>query len=223
MLKALDCNSDLQIDLPDMVMPNTTVQATLRVVNGLATDALNNNVEQRFEEIILYPSCLSTLPCDPDTSLPFSYAGAVSTTCSVDFPWNADTTDPNAVVFTFEGGLGGTAMGIGGCPTTAPPTCVDGDALTLPAALTGEDTSECELVFELMVAPDFAGSNDLQASTMGLCDPEGEELTSSADSTARVSLVLVPTLGEMALILLALLLGASAWLVLRRREGGSPA
>lgn len=198
-VKALDCNSELIINLPMDAAPGATIPVTLEVVNGVSTDAADNNVEQLFKAITFWPSCTNTLPCVPDPALPISFVGPVSTDCAVDDPWTATPMAGGEMIeFTFSGGTG---------PDTA--------ALTLPAAAMPMGVSTCSLVFEVKIDDAFAGTTAMQATTMGVCDPRGLMLNSSADATA--DLTVVPTLGEIALVVLALLLGVAAWFSLRRR------
>lgn len=211
--QALDCNSDLFIDIPPTVEAGDTFTVVLTVINGVSTDALNADVGQRFDVISFFPSCTSTMPCDEDTALPVSFVGPVITDCMVDDPWT--TTAVGGVVagtqidFTFTGGAG---------PTTP-------NGLFLPAAMVAGGTSSCQLEFDVMVDPMFTGTISMEATTDGICDPSGVMLNSSAEATANLTVepMTVPTVGETGLALLALLLGLAAWSILRRRAAvGAP-
>lgn len=204
--KALDCNSQLIISIPATVMPGEMFPVTLTVVKGISTDVLDNPIAQEFKTISFFPSCTSTMPCmAPAAPLPVEFAGPVSTTCPVDYPWTI--TPPMSpgpqLDFTFTGGT----------------SIADPNALTLPAAA---GTSQCDLVFNVMVASDFTGDISMEATTMGLC--RDADLNSSAEATADLTVVPdAPTLGETALIMLALLLVAGFWLVQRRGSAVSQA
>ena len=93
-------------------------------------------------------------------------------------------------------------------------------ALTLPAAASAMGTTSCALVFDLMVDPMApAGTVDMEAVTMGVCDPTGVMLNSSATGTANLTIsALVPTAPPHALVALAILLLVGGAYLLRRRQ-----
>ena len=202
--KALDCNSDIMISLG--VQTGQTVPVTLTVISGPATDAADVPVIQTFPSITFFPSCSTTLPCVVDTGppQPVTLGALTSTTCDVAFPWTA-TPNPgqDEILFTF---------------TPVAPSTAD---LTLPAPGSPLGTTQCDLVFDVTVDATATGMIAMQANTDGVCDPGGLDLNSSAQATAVITPV--PTLGEIGLIALALLLGLGTWIALRRRPAGGAA
>jgi len=195
--RALDCNSELAFGTLMGIAPGATVPITVTVISGPSTDGGNLPVVQQFDKITFFPSCTTTLPCAVDPALPVSFVGLVSNTCGV---------MPLATPLG-----GGTEIEI-----TFPP---NPPSLTLPAAATPTGTTSCDLVFDVLIDASFVGSNDMEINTAGVCDPGmgGLNLNSSAQATARITTVPVPTLGEFGLVALALMLALGSWIALRRR------
>lgn len=210
--KFLQCNSDINLTLtPLTAAPGATVQVMMQLVNGPSNDALNAPLPQDWSQITFFPDCASigaTMPptCNPTSPVRLAFAGMATSNC-VDTMMANTTGNPMAqmdgsVVFSF-----------------AP------NKLRLPAAATANGTTTCTITFNTTLSPTAMGGasiDTLAVSTVNDCSvPLG--LNSQADgSTTLTVMMMMPTVGTVALVILALsLLVGAFWLLRRRPVGGA--
>ena len=191
--RANDCNGDIQID--NGMVAGAVVPVTLTVENGPSTDAMNAPVGQLFPTVSYYPNCSSTAGgCTPAAG-----AEVDDATFATDCP---GTVLPGVVVTDGAGER------------------VDFTGTMLAAAGSATGTTSCQITFDVNLTGG-AGNYVSLASTDGACDGTG--LFSSSLGTSFLAFAPVPTVGEIGLAALALLLLIiGSLMVLRRRARWSP-
>jgi hypothetical protein len=209
-VNALECESDLNIFFPlgSTVMPGGTVEVQLEVVWGLARDAGDNNVDIDFSKVTFVGACDPANPppgCAPDPATPVTYvAGSAVTTC--DPGTMTPTVMGSEVDFEF---LPPPGFNLGpDPPTPSPPPAV------------GES---CTITFDVMVGAGVAAPSTIvvEATSTGVCNigAPGNDASDSNSATLQV-IPMVPALGAGPTVILALLLLAASYFVLRRRRFG---
>lgn len=193
--KVNECNSDVTIDLPPgVLLVDQTITFTLTVENTDARDGMDAGIAQVFDDVVFTGHCQTPvgIPCDTEMmDNAFMYQGNVGGTC----PNVMDSAMNGVVTFDFDPDL--SLMSV------TPP--VPPDPVT------------CTITFEGSYAR--VGSFPVQATTMGVC--QGGAFDSDTTVTSAVVVEGVPTMGEVALAILALLLVGASWLTLRRRNAPS--
>lgn len=179
-----DCNSLVAINqaLGGTVPAGQILSVTLTVTNQLATDQVNNPIQQRFDLVEYNPDCTLSPNCTPNP------AGAVN----------------------FQGNLGGTCAGT---------TAIDmGNQVNFDFVpdIDLNNGASCTVTFDMAIPN--PGTYDSEARLDGIClHPLDMTGGFNSSTSVQASITVVPTLGEVALATLALLLGAGAWTILRRR------
>lgn len=196
-----ECNANLAISLSNpSPLPGETVAVTLELINGPSNDAFDNPIPQDYSLVSFFPSCLSTLPCTEDTAAVASFSAVTSNTCGVMV----------------------TATSLVVPPGTPPQTDLTftPDPLMVPAPPNNAGTASCQIVLDVVINPAAmpGQTNNMEANTVGTCTlGSGTPQGASATATLTVGAV-VPTLGEVAFVILALILAAGSWIILRRRS-----
>ncbi len=192
-----DCNSNLSIAFsPAMPAVGGTVAVTLTISNDPDTQDVGGMlIGQDFATVSYFPSCLSTIPCVVDPAMPASFVpGSQSTTCG---PGTMKPNDAGGQVdFNF---------------TPAP-------GFTIAPA--GSPGDSCTISFDVQIDPAAMNGATVmsEATTAGICTIGGAAGTNVSASTDTAVYSLVPTLGQIALAILALLLAVGSWHILRRRH-----
>ena len=192
-----ECNGDITINTGMIV--GTTLPVTLEIENGPSNDAADNPVAATFDPINYWGSCSSTGPCVPAAGVTF-IDGSETTTCPGTFDGTAAPSGAGEVV-TFNFGPSGLVLG--------------------PAA-TSQGLTTCTISFDVMVpAPGPTQQTFLsEAGTDVVCAVTGLQISSS-DSVAIIIDPAVPTVGEVGLAVLALILLGGSLVMIRRRGGVS--
>lgn len=191
-----ECNSIIRVtNLPISPEEGQTVMFTLTVASTDSRDNADNPIPQEFTSALFTGDCVQPpgLPCAANTG--FMFLGNLGGTC----PGVTAVAAAGVVTFTF-----------------APPVSllVTG---TVPPGFT-EDS--CTITFDGVYAVD--GAYAAQANTSGICQNLGFPIGMFNSDTTVTTVVLVtpmmvPTLGEAALAILALILMTGSWMILRRR------
>lgn len=196
--KVLECNSDIVLSFTTAsFVPGATVGVEMEVVNGPSNDILDLPVTQDVTTITYYPDC-STITagipptCTVNPAPQLAFVALTSNTCGTMV--NSAVAADGSVTFTFN-------------PSP----------LTLAAAAVPAGTTTCSIFFNAQVpltAASGATIDSLAVSGLNNC-ATAPPLDSVASGTS--SLMVVPTLGQVALIALGAILLVGAWLLLRRR------
>lgn len=198
----LNCNSDIQISESVDAVDPALFHVALTIESTESNDVADSPVTQSFPTVTFFPSCSSTVPCVPAPGVDF-VGGSGSSNCPQAF--NMAAAGPNQVDFTFTPDL---ELGPNAGPTPA-------------------DATSCNIFFDVRVnpAPAVATTFLIEATTNGVCNIPGfppDTFTSSATGTDDVDFVpAVPTMGEIALAILAVLLLTGSMVMLRRRQQAS--
>ncbi len=185
-----ECNSDILIDVaPTMLAVNQTATVTLTVTNTLSRDAADMGIDQVVDNV--------------------TYTGHCQTPPGL--PCDSEVTD-NA--FAYLGSVGGSCPGVVPNEMNGVVTFDFVPDLVLTTPTPAAEVS-CTITFD--VAYTAAGDFPIQTTTMGVCQGGTFQSDTTVTSAVTVSEP-VPTTGEVALAILALLLVGGAWLTLRRRN-----
>lgn len=201
--KALECNSLITTNFGAQiaVAGGSEVPVTLTVSNGLSRDAINTDVSQDFQVVDFFGSCTSTGPCVENLAMPVTYVPGSHNAAAPDAcPGLMSATVMGTVGVQFNFGVPGFTLGPSMTGSCAPNTACD-----------------CTVDFRVFI-PTASGTGpfNTEATTMGTCMiPPAGGFTSTA--LATVPLMIMPTMGEAALLALALILLAGAASILRRR------
>lgn len=207
---ALNCNSNIEVretGLDPMDPSGLTYMAMITVTNVESNNIGNVPQTQQFPTVTFFPSCTSTIPCAPGDGSPAGSAlefvmGSATSNCP-------QTLDP-------------VTMGAGFVDFTFTPT-LELAANDMPD---GDMTPEaCDIFFEVRVTPDPGVMTTylMEATTTGECQNFGVPGTFTSDTTGTDDVVFspmpsVPTMGQWALAILALILTAGSVEILRRKQ-----
>lgn len=203
-LKANECNARIDISLgATSIAPGAVVGVTLTHTNTDSQDNGNNPIGQTLTQMNFTPACMTA-----------GMGGGCMTPAM-----GVATVDLMSLAGTCSGATGvdngnGTYTFMFGPP---------------PGAPIGNPMANCNITFNVMVAATFMGmSIDMFADTQATCNnplnppPPANPIFTAGDSDSA-TLMVAPTLGEAALMALALVLLLGAWAILRRRSAGGPA
>lgn len=196
-----DCNADGSFVLtPATPQAGGVVDVTIIITNTDSQEATPNPgapIAQSYSKVSFWPSCSgSPPPCVPDNPLKAAFVpGSATTDCG------PGVMTANPITFM---GIAGGQIDFEFAPdmTLAPP---------LP--------SSCTISFQLQTDPALMAMDEVrfQATSFGTCNPGfGPQGAGSTDTGAITLAATVPALGGVALAVLALLLGAGAWRMLRQ-------
>ncbi|MCP4203254.1 MAG: IPTL-CTERM sorting domain-containing protein [bacterium] len=194
----LACQSNITIGESVDPVDNTLFHVILTVANVESSDAGDVPQTQQFPFVRFFPSC-SAIPCTPAPGVDV-VAGSESSNCPQAL--NAPIAGAGFVDFTFT-----PTLELG--PNAAPGM--------------GFDTF-CDILVDVRVnpVPAVATTFNMEGTTTGACVSfDGSSSGSGSDDIMFVPAV--PTLGEAALAVLALLLIVGSLVILRRRWQSSEA
>lgn len=207
---ALNCNSNIEVretGLDPMDPSGLTYMAMITVTNVESNNIGNVPQTQQFPTVTFFPSCTSTIPCVPGDGSPAGSAlefvmGSASSNCP-------QTLDP-------------VTMGAGFVDFTFTPT-LELAANDMPD---GDMSPEsCDIFFNVRVTPDpgVMSTYLMEATTTGECQNFGVPGSFTSDTTGTDDVVFspmmgVPTMGQWALAILALVLTAGSVAILRRKR-----